>query len=196
MLEISLETLKKAKITAHQFLILKLVTDRKFSELEYYLTLTNSIESLKKDLTYLENIKMINKFDKNNPMDFKWITVNINFFILVSEGDYFEEFYNMFPIKVYRPNGTIDYLRSDRSHCKKLYINITKRNKSKHEHILKCLNFEIKEREATGTLPFMKRMVNWLTSEEWKSIEDRLSDSTDIINKNNKTNMPYGTELK
>ena len=193
MLEVSIETLKLSKATAHQFLILKLIQDRRFSELDYYLDLTDSRKSFLSDLKHLKQVQLVQHYDENDPEDFKWISISPIFFKWFSEGDYFEEFYNTFPIKTYRPNGSTDYLRADRSTCRKLYRTIVGRNLSKHQHILKCLQFEVETRNGDGTISYMKRMAKWLTSQEWKSIEERIVDSSCAHTEVNE--IGYGTEL-
>lgn len=194
MLEVSVETLKKAQTTAHQFLLLKMIHERRFTEIGYYLDITDSRKSLSDDLIHLKKVKLISNYRENDPDEFQWISLSPTFFALVSDGDYFEELYANYPVKIYRPNGTLDYLRADRSTCKKIYTTIIGRNRSKHLHILKCLQFEVNLRNGDGTISYMKRMSNWLTSQEWKSIEERIADSSCAQTEVNEEG--YGTELE
>ena len=44
-----------------------------------------------------------------------------------------------------------------------------------HQHILKCLRFEVNKRTKDGSMKFMVRMAKWLTAETWKSYEDEIN---------------------
>lgn len=193
MLEVSLDTLNRSKITAHQFLIIKLLHDKKFEELEEYLNLTDSLKDVFKDLYYLSSIGFINYDDSSVSKDFRNIKILPLFIKQVSDGNFFEEFHDAYPIKVIRDGGIPDYLRSERYNSRKLYDMIVARNQSKHEHILKCLKYEINHREAEGSMRYMKRMYKWLLSKEWKSFEERVEDTENVqLGKE----VRYGTELE
>lgn len=194
MLEVSLDTLKRGRLTAHQFLLLKMIHERRFIEIQEYLDRTDSRKSLLDDLIHLKGVKLILKYDTNDPNDLKWVSIAPDFKMLISDGDFFEELYASFPVKIIRPNGTQDYLRADRSTCRKIYTTIVGSNRSKHQHILKCLQFEVNLRNGDGTLSYMKRMSNWLTSQEWKSVEERIADSSNARTEVN--DIGYGTELE
>ena len=107
--------------------------------------------------------------------------------------DIFKEFLFTFPLKVTRTDGTVDYLRTDQSSARMLYLGYTKGKKSIHDHILKCLKHEISYREKNGSLKFMKRMTTWLTSKEWETFEDQIDDLGELTYKDK--DMGYGTEL-
>jgi hypothetical protein len=70
-----------------------------------------------------------------------------------------------------------------------LYLKITRDSSAVHQHILKCLNFEIEKRKREGSMKFMVRMSKWLTTEAWKSYEDE-------INKTTVNRVEYGTDLE
>ncbi|GAG01937.1 unnamed protein product, partial [marine sediment metagenome] len=69
---------------------------------------------------------------------------------------------------------------TDLNRCRGIYYTKTLGSKLWHDHILKCLMFEIQEREKEGSMSYMKRLPNWLSSEEWKSYEERVEDSQSV----------------
>ena len=190
LLEVTLNTLKKGRITAHQFVIVKLLVDRKLVELNDYIILSNSEKNLQNDLENLELAKYIT-YDKDNIKDFHKIKVQPDFYKEISNGDFFEEIYMNFPTSVTRTNGSIDYLRTEKTYCKNIYDNLIGRNRSKHEHMLACLKKEVEIRNKEKSFAYMKRLSNWLSSEEWRSFESRLDES--IIANNEEG---YGTSLE
>jgi hypothetical protein len=191
LLEVSTETLNKLKLTAHQFLIIKMLHDQRLDELREYLKCIKSDGTLGYDLSILYDRGFLN-YDASNPEDFNIIKVSPLYSKLISEGTFFEELFDIFPRKIVRPNGTIDYLRTDRSTCNRLYTFYTLNNRSKHDHILKCLKLEIETRQKEGSLCYMKRMPSWLLSKEWESYADRIADSSGVQIESNK----YGTDAE
>ena len=193
MLEVSLDTLTRSKITAHQFLIGKLLHTKKLKELEEYLKLTNSVQNLSIDLKNLALAGFITYYEENVQKDLTNIKVSSHFTKLMSTGSAFEELYEAYPTKVIRDGGIPDYLRTERFNSKKLYEFIVANNRSKHEHILKCLQYEVNHREAEGSMRYMKRMYKWLLSQEWKSFEERIEDTDNV---QTGKGVKYGTELE
>ena len=108
---------------------------------------------------------------------------------ILKTDDIFEELLEAYPSSVIRTDGVIDYLRTDQKSCKLLYIKTTKNSRASHEHILKCLNFEVEKRNRDGSMKFMPRMSKWLTQEAWKSYEDEINKSVIPVN-------TYGTDLE
>jgi len=191
MLEVTIDTLKKGRITAHQFLIAELLSRSNIVVLKDYLILSNSEESFPADLENLEKAGYIS-YNKDNPKDFLNIRVHPLFFKEIANGDYFEELFMNFPLKVVRTNGVSDFLRTEKTYCKNIYDARVARNKQKHDHIMRCLKKEIEIREKENSMAYMKRLSNWLASQEWKSFEDRLDESVLAKHEANK----YGTDLE
>jgi flagellin-specific chaperone FliS len=192
MLEVSLDTLNRSKITAHQFLIAKLIMDKQFDELEKYLNNTNC-KDVASDLENLHKLGYISVYEYNDFKDLKNIRIMSSFLKEISGDNFFDELYNSFPVKVVRDGGITDYLRTDRYNSRKLYDMLVSKNRSKHEHILKCLKAEIDHRERTGSIRYIKRLYNWILSREWRSFEERVADSENVQLDNI---MIYGTELE
>jgi len=95
---------------------------------------------------------------------------------LIEGKDQFSEFLEKFPVSVIRKDGTKDYLRTDKKKAERLYKRITRGRKDIHEHILTCLTFEIKERQRNNNMMWMKKISNWLSSNEWENWNERMKE--------------------
>lgn len=92
---------------------------------------------------------------------------------LERDKTWFDEFYEVFPVYVMRPDGTKGFLRSNINKCRSEYKKIVGKSKAMHEHILECLKFEISNKMMTGKLGYFKTMWKWLTQHEWEVIEEQ-----------------------
>lgn len=90
------------------------------------------------------------------------------------QNDMFDEFYELFPVYVIRPDGTKGFLRSNVNKCRKEYSRIVGKSLAMHEHLMKCLSYEIADRTTTGKLTYMKTMWKWLTQHEWECYEEQM----------------------
>ena len=54
---------------------------------------------------------------------------------------WFDEFYEVFPVYVLRPDGTKGFLRSNINKCRKEYNRIVGKSRAMHEHLLQCLQY-------------------------------------------------------
>lgn len=93
---------------------------------------------------------------------------------LEPEKAWFDYFYEVFPVYVVRPDGTKGFLRANINKCRKEYNRIVGKSKAMHEHLLKCLKFEVENKLLTGKLGYMKTMWKWLVNHEWESIEEQM----------------------
>lgn len=100
---------------------------------------------------------------------------------------WFEQFYDAYPVYVIRPDGTKGFLRANINKCRTQYNSIVGKSKAMHEHLMKCLNFDIMNKTMTGKLGYMKTMWKWLIQNEWESLEEQMLDEEQIS---------YGTDLK
>ena len=82
--------------------------------------------------------------------------------------DYFDLFYDMYPVMVLRPDGT--------------------NSKAMAEHINDCLKFELQKRTNTGKLNYIKTMWRWLVDHAWEEAEEEM-------NNVEQNSAGYGTEL-
>jgi len=113
---------------------------------------------------------------------------------LIEGKNQFAELLEMFPVSVIRKDGTKDYLRTDKTRAEKVYKRITRGRKDIHEHILTCLSFELKERRNNNNMMWMKKIPNWLSSNEWENWNQRMKDEeiTDIFGEED----DYGTGVE
>jgi hypothetical protein len=173
ILEIDTQFLIDNKITAHQFIIAKLVSENNITLLRKYITYTGTLNDIFKDLKQLKEAGFISSAHDGNIISLETIKISSKFTKLQTfSEDPFDEFYNIFPTKALRPDGFFDYLRVDQNRCRKLYHNIVRTNPLLHEHIMRCLRNEVEEKTRKGQMTFMKRMPAWLTSESWKAYDD------------------------
>lgn len=93
---------------------------------------------------------------------------------LERDKTWFDEFYEVFPVYVMRPDGTKGFLRSNINKCRKEYNKIVGKSQAMHDHILECLKFEVSNKMVTGKLGYFKTMWKWLTQREWEVIEEQL----------------------
>ena len=109
----------------------------------------------------------------------------------VFDKDLFAVFYEIYPTSVLRPDGIKDYLRTDLNRCKKLYKQIIGNSRIKHDHLIKCLNFEIEQKRKTNKMGYFKRMRTWLASEQWIEAEEAMKDRKSPI-----LVTSYGTDIE
>lgn len=194
ILEVNLQTLNEMKLTAHQYLLAKLIYDKKPDIAEKYLKLTNSIETLPADMqALLDKAYIIPKIKLDGSYDLTRTIVTHYFTKDNSHGDLYKELYYTYPTSVVRPNGKTDYLRTGHRQSKIFYTTFVHGNIEKHEHILNCLKAEVRDRELNGTMRFMPRLYKWLTSKGWLSYEDRLNEDGSVQEVNNNG---YGNKIE
>ena len=193
LINVNIETLLQSKITAHQYLIVLFISQGKYNELQTYLEQTFSEEHVRADLDWLWKQGYLMELMSSPTMTPTNYQITGKFKQLISGGDFFEELYNEYPIKVIRVDGNVDYLRADKDTARRIYAALTRGDKQVHDHIMKCLRFDLKRRYANNTLNYMKRLNKWLSSREWESYEDEVEDSLSATT--NEEDTRYGTEL-
>jgi|WetSurMetagenome_2_1015567.scaffolds.fasta_scaffold00080_65 hypothetical protein len=187
MINIDTSYLKKIKgLTLEQLVFLNLVVDKSTNNQK-----DTSVISLiaDKEIQDLIDRKLVScaKNDTTSvyevTQEFKDLIGNID--------DPFEQFYNLFPAIVQRPDGTRGYLRTNVNRCRILYRQTIGKSVAMHNHIMECLQHEIDNKMMTNKLGYMKTMYKWLTSHEWETSEQQMKE--DIIQPIKKAD--YGTEL-
>lgn len=102
--------------------------------------------------------------------------------------DYFDRFYELYPVYVLRPDGMKSYLRANVNKCRHLF-NVTCGNSSTMaEHLIKCLDFEISKKMKEGKIGYMKTMWRWLVDHQWEESEEEMNDTEQTVN-------TYGTDI-
>ena len=107
---------------------------------------------------------------------------------LTNKEDYFDKFYEQYPVYVLRPDGSKAYLRANVSKCRHLFNVICGKSLAMAEHLINCLDFEIKKKMSEGKLSYMKTMWRWLVDHQWEESEEEMEDIKTPTN-------TYGTEL-
>lgn len=115
-------------------------------------------------------------------------TKKLNDFIK-PDKDYFDVFYEMYPVYVMRPDGSKTYLRANVNKCRHLYNTYVGKSEATAEHINACLKFEIEKKTKEGKICYMKTMWRWLVDHQWEETEAEMQDQT------KQTYNAYGTEL-
>lgn len=104
--------------------------------------------------------------------------------------DYFDLFYDVYPVYVIRPDGTKSYLRANVHKCRRLYDVYVGNSSDMAKHLLTCLTYEIEKKTCENKLSYMKTMWRWLQDHQWEEIEEEMQDNTQLKQSNS-----YGTEL-
>lgn len=186
------DVLIEHKIDGHLYLILVLLFQSKYDLLDDYLKATNTYETFKETLILLKYRDLL-YFDEDYFNLFNYSTIKVNEKLVKTLGNIsdFEELYNTFPVKVRRPDGKESFLKRDRKTSEQLYSIIIKSNQYDHAHIMKCLKYELEEKELSNSLGYMKTLSNWLSDREWRNYEDCVEN-----NKHNEKLMLYGTTIE
>jgi hypothetical protein len=101
---------------------------------------------------------------------------------------YFEQFSEIYPKYVLRPDGTKAYLKTNINRCHHLFNLYTGLSEAMAQHLIDCLNFEVDKKMKCGKIGYMKTMYKWLVEHAWEESEQEMSDV--------QTNSTaYGTEL-
>lgn len=103
------------------------------------------------------------------------------------EKDYFDLFYDMYPVYVVRADGSKSYLRANVNKCRHFFNTKCGKSSAMAEHIIKCLDYEVSKRMREGSLSYMMTMWNWLTRSQWEAIEDEMNDTQPV--------STYGTDI-
>lgn len=187
ILELDTSLLNKFSISINQLVFISLVlNDNQINNQDIHELLSRVNEEEIQDLIQ-RNIIVVTISDDNKIYS---PSKELLDFIKKNEQSMFDEFYEVFPIYVTRPDGTRGFLRSNVNKCRKEYNRIIGKSKAMHEHILSCLRYEIDDKLQTGKIGYMKTMWKWLTSHEWELIEEQMN-----INQP-ETTMLYGTKLR
>jgi len=189
-MNLELKELIDYNITPNQYILLHTIKNNYKSKFKNLIKIIGEDQSIN-DLKSSVNKGFIScKEEISKDLDINNFSIRNKFLFITKEGDYFDELVEEYPVKVYRPDGTKDYLRSDLKRCKKNYLKIAP-TKKKHERILNALKFEKQVREKENSWKYMKKLPKWLSSEEWKIYEERMEDES----KEKETDLGYGQEL-
>ena len=185
ILELDTSLLNKFSISINQLVFISLVlNDNQINNQDIHELLSRVNEEEIQDLIQ-RNIIVVTISDDNKIYS---PSKELLDFIKKNEQSMFDEFYEVFPIYVTRPDGTKGFLRSNVNKCRKEYNRIIGKSKAMHEHIMSCLRYEIDDKLQTGKIGYMKTMWKWLTQHEWECYEEQM-------NLEQQTANSYGTGI-
>lgn len=185
ILELDTSLLETLNISINQLVFISLVLNENQNKHQDILKLLSRVKE--EEIEELIQRNIIIKTYLNNGVSYK-LSDNIINSIKQKQDSMFDEFYEAFPVYVVRPDGTKGFLRANVNKCRKEYNRIIGKSRSMHEHIMKCLQYELDDKTRTGKLGYMKTMWKWLTQHEWECYEEQLQ-------VNNQEEYSYGTDI-
>lgn len=172
MIEIDLNLIKSYNLTLDEFVLLYLMRMKHYGKVRNFFTEESKLRTLLDKLVLRGHLKIMELGDPDVLGEY---SIGVYPRYLDSFVDKMvQELIDTYPQKVTRPDGNIDYLRSNVKIIKEQYKKLIKENREKHEFIIRCLKYQIKQFTNTGKLPYMKRLTKWLENEEWREYEDRI----------------------
>ena len=138
------------------------------------------------EISYLVEQGLITSIERDDSITYQPTDKLTN--AVLPKKDYFDVFYEMYPVYVMRSDGTKSYLRANVNKCRHFFNTKCGRSTAMAEHLINCLDFEINKRMREGSISYMMTMWNWLTRSQWEAVEEEMNDTTKSVN-------TYGTEL-
>jgi hypothetical protein len=138
------------------------------------------------EISYLLNQDLITSIERDDAIVYEAGQKLTNF--LNSKRGYFDQFYEQYPVYVLRPDGSKGYLRANVNKCRRMFDTICGKSSAMAEHLINCLDYEVKKKMSTGKIGYMKTMWRWLVDHQWEEIEEELKDT-------DKTVSAYGTDI-
>lgn len=173
------------KINLNQLVFLSMVLDRNQKRNQDVRKIVSLISD--DEISYLTQQGLITSIERGGSIVYEPTEMIAK--ITTPERDYFDLFYDLYPVYVLRPDGSKSYLRANVNKCRHLYNTYVGRSSAFAEHINDCLKHEIERKTATGKMGYMKTMWRWLVDHQWEETEAELADVV------TKTQDAYGTEL-
>ena len=138
------------------------------------------------EISYLVEQGLITSIERDDSITYQPTDKLTN--AVLPKEDYFDVFYEMYPVYVMRSDGTKSYLRANVNKCRHFFNTKCGKSSAMAEHLINCLDFEINKRMREGSISYMMTMWNWLTRSQWEAVEEEMNDTTKSVN-------TYGTEL-
>lgn len=173
------------KINLNQLVFLSMVLDDNQKNNQDVRKLVSLISD--DEISYLVQQKLITSIERGGSIIYEPTEMTSK--IVTPERDYFDLFYDMYPVYVLRPDGSKSYLRANVNKCRNLYKNYVGKSAAMAEHINNCLKYEIEKKTLQGKIGYMKTMWRWLVDHQWEATEEEMTDTI------TKTQDAYGTEL-
>lgn len=172
-------------INSNQLIFLSMILDKNQKSYQDVRKLISLISD--DEISYLLEQNLITCTKNSDKISYKATEKLLK--LVTPSKDYFDTFYDIYPVYVLRPDGSKSYLRINVNKCRNMYKSIVGNSSAYAEHINKCLKFEIDKKISTGKLGYMKNMWKWLVDRTWEESEQEMLDNT----KN--TQVGYGEEF-
>lgn len=172
-------------INLNQLVFLSMVLDKNQKSNQDVRTLVSLISD--DEISYLIQQKLITSIERRGSIIYEPTEILLK--AITPEKDFFDLFYDMYPVYVMRPDGSKSYLRANVNKCRHLYNTYVGKSSAMAEHLNECLKFEMDKKLREGKMSYMKTMWRWLVDHQWEETEEEMKDSI------NKTQDAYGTEL-
>lgn len=193
MVEIDIDLIVAYNLTIEEYVLLDLLRHKHYGQIRKYFNDKERLHSLLQRLILLGHLSFNELGNIDTLGDY-----NIKFFPRYKEDNnskFLEELMNIYPVKVKRTNGNVDYLKANHKLIKEQYKKIIKGSKSTHDHILSCLKYQIDHMTKTGQLQYLRKLTNWLEREEWREWEDRVLNNVSNDTYNKEVHNIYGNLL-
>lgn len=174
-------------VNLNQLIFLSLVLDKNQKSNQDVRKVVSQISD--EDISNLIEQGLINSIERDNKGTIEYHPTDKLMNAVLPKKDYFDLFYEMYPVYVMRPDGSKSYLRANVNKCRHMFNTKVGQSSAAAEHIIKCLDFEISKRMREGSLSYMMTMWNWLTRNQWEVSEEEMQDVEQ------KSTTTYGTEL-
>ena len=185
IIEVNTKILDFPGINMNQLVFLSMVLGKnqpKYQDVHKIVSLISDDE-----ISYLVNQGLITSIERGTSITYQPTDALKN--LVAPKKDYFDVFYDMYPVYVVRPDGTKSYLRANVNKCRHLFNTYVGNSEAMAEHFIKCLDHETSKKMREGKLGYMKTMWRWLVDHQWEETEEEMQDTTkQAVNS-------YGTEL-
>ena len=155
------------EINSSQLIFLSMVLDKNQKSNQDVRKLISLISD--DDISYLINANLVVSIERDDKKIYEPSEKLVNF--LKKEKDYFDIFYDLYPVYVVRNDGSKCYLRANVNKCRHFFNTKCGRSSAMAEHIINCLKYEIDKKTREGSISYMMTMWNWLTRSQWEAIE-------------------------
>ena len=173
------------QLNSNQLLFLSMVLNKNQTRYQDVRKIVSLISD--DEISYLITSGLITSIERGNSITYQPTEKLLNG--IAPSKDYFDVFYDMYPVYVVRPDGSKSYLRANVNKCRNMFNIKTEGSPAKAEHIIKCLEFELNKKMREGKISYMMTMWNWLCRDQWEVSEEEMLDTEQ------QTSQPYGTEI-
>lgn len=186
IIEVNTKILDKfPSINSNQLLFLSLVLNKnqhKYQDVRKIVSLISDDE-----ISNLIDMNLVVSIERDNSVTYQ--PTELLKEAIAPAKDYFDLFYDMYPVYVLRKDGSKSYLRANVNKCRHFFNTKCGSSSAMAEHIIKCLDYEVSKRLREGSIGYMMTMWNWLTRSQWEAVEDEMKDE------HTQSTYAYGTEL-